>query len=144
MALILLSIFRLCAVLLSRRDLRHRARARGQFEGHGGAGSGRVERTGGDLLRIRECVDGFQVWAGEGFTGDHARRRGVAPIEHEFALVLQVAVQHKDTDLVVLRIGGRGDIHKRHIVFAESCLLKERRLKVMRNFLPCGPAAVNS
>jgi hypothetical protein len=68
-------------------------RARRQLERHPAAGCGRASACRRDTLRLVERVERFQVCSGDRVARKHALRDNLLPLEHDFALAIEIAVK---------------------------------------------------
>src|SRR5688572_23542826 len=78
---------------LRRREVHHGIGPGWQLERHARPSRRWIEPLRCHPPRLLEGVHGFEIAAGQCFTDEDARRRGVSPLEHQLALGIEIAIQ---------------------------------------------------
>ena len=73
-----------------------------------------------DPARVRECVEGLQIGAGERLAREHARRDDTFPFEHHVAFVVEIAIEHQHAGLAVLPVQRCDHIEEWHLTVARQ------------------------
>ena len=83
-------------------------------------GRGASSRCGATRRGCSKVLNAFRSGPGQRLAREDARRRDVAPLQHQLALALEIAVQHQHARLAVLRVERRDDVDERHLIVARE------------------------